>query len=81
MTKDTHPQPISQPANPEKNNPLGQRVPSAKVGGPAPNLKHNESAELVEEVKRKADDLHDHPEKQEKHQRSQNEEELGEPWP
>lgn len=37
----------------ERNNPLGQRMPSDKVGGPTP-LKHGQSAELVEEVKRKA---------------------------
>ena len=39
----------------DKNNPLGQTVPSDKVGGAdAPGLEHNQSAEWVEKVKEKA---------------------------
>jgi hypothetical protein len=41
----------------DRNNPLGQRTPSDKVGGPAPGLKHGQSSELVEEIRRKADRL------------------------
>lgn len=38
-----------------KNNPLGQRVPSDKVGGvDNPAFVHNQSAELVEGVREKA---------------------------
>jgi hypothetical protein len=41
----------------ERNNPLGQRRPSDKVGATNPKFKHNQSAELVEEVRRKADQI------------------------
>ncbi len=41
----------------ERNNPLGQRIPSDKVGGKARRLKHGQSAEWVEEIKRKARSL------------------------
>ena len=37
-----------------KNNPLGQRVPSNHVAADNAPLKHNQSAELVEEVRKKA---------------------------
>jgi len=41
----------------KKNNPLGQRVPSDKVGpGEAPGLEHNQSADFVERIKRRADE-------------------------
>src|SRR5687767_10376544 len=40
-----------------KNNPLGQRVPSDKVGTTNAHFKHGQSADLVEEVKKKADKL------------------------
>jgi hypothetical protein len=39
----------------DKLNPLGQRTPSGKVGATNPRFKHGQSAELVEEVRRKAD--------------------------
>jgi hypothetical protein len=38
----------------DRNNPLGQRHLSDKVGGTNRYFKHGQSAELVEEVKRKA---------------------------
>ena len=38
----------------DKNNPLGQRVPSDHVGATNPAFEHNQSAELVEGVKEKA---------------------------
>jgi hypothetical protein len=41
----------------DRNNPLGQRTPSDKVGGTSRHFKHEESAELVEEVRRKADKI------------------------
>jgi len=81
MDKEPTSQDEKAPANPNKNNPLGQRVPSETVGGPSPNMEHNQSKELVEEVQKKADDLHEHPEKKEPHQKTQNEEERGDPWP
>ena len=42
-------------------NPLGQRTPSDKVGGTNPALKHGQSAELVEQVKRNAKKLQGKP--------------------
>jgi hypothetical protein len=39
----------------DKNNPLGQRTPSDKVGATNPRFKHGQSAKLVDEVRRKAD--------------------------
>src|SRR5690348_9445573 len=38
----------------DRLNPLGQRKPSDKVGATNPRFKHGQSAELVEEVRRKA---------------------------
>ena len=38
----------------DKNNPLGQRVPSDHVGATNPAFKHDQSAELVEGVRRRA---------------------------
>ena|SRR5688572_7555817 len=38
----------------DRNNPLGQRVPSDKVGATNPSFKHGQSAKLIEEVKKKA---------------------------
>ncbi len=38
----------------DKNNPLGQRVPSDKVGSKNSNLEHNQSAEMVEQIKERA---------------------------
>ena len=45
------------PVKRDKNNPLGQRIPSERVGGDMPNLEHNQSAELVEQVRQRADRL------------------------
>jgi hypothetical protein len=44
----------------ERNNPLGQRVPSDQVGPKKSKLKPNQSADLVEEVRRKADAVEGH---------------------
>jgi hypothetical protein len=42
----------------DRNNPLGQRTPSDKVGGGiGKKLKHGQSADLVEQVRQKADEL------------------------
>jgi hypothetical protein len=42
----------------DRNNPLGQRVVSDQVGGPIPpTLKHGQSADLVDEVREKADEI------------------------
>jgi hypothetical protein len=38
----------------ERNNPLGQRIPSGKVGPDETEMKHDQSAELVEQVRQKA---------------------------
>jgi hypothetical protein len=38
----------------EKNNPLGQRIPSDHVGAVNPAFLHGQSAELVNQVRRKA---------------------------
>lgn len=39
------------------NNPLGQNIVSDKVGpDESPGMEHNQSAELVEQVKRRADE-------------------------
>jgi len=38
----------------DRNNPLGQRTPSDKVGGTNQNMQHGQSAELVDEVRKKA---------------------------
>jgi hypothetical protein len=41
----------------DRNNPLGQRKPSDKVGATNPEFKHGQSADLVEEVRRKANQI------------------------
>jgi hypothetical protein len=41
----------------DRNNPLGQRTPSGKVGATSKDFKHEQSAELVDQVRKKADDL------------------------
>ena len=41
----------------EKNNPLGQHVVSDHVGATNPAFQHGQSAELVEQVRKKAAEL------------------------
>ena len=42
------------PVNPNKNNPLGQRQPEQRIGQSMEHLKHGQSAELVNEVRKNA---------------------------
>ena len=49
----------------DRNNPLGQRTPSDQVGAFNRHMKHDQSAELVEEVRRKAKQQSDVAKKQE----------------
>lgn len=41
----------------DRNNPLGQNVPSDKVGATNRYFKHEQSAQLVESIRKRADRL------------------------